>query len=202
MFTRQTELALEPYRDAFAQMAMGAIVVRGGLTEHVVEEIRGRLVMKSFTPYRLAHRGHFAFVDDVEEPALVAGLVDLAEHITETRLVLVKARCFRLTRGDYVLSSIHEDELRFDVSGRMIDVIVDLSAASSGEAQVVYAHKGEHFFAAPQLSRSIAIIERRPSVTRYHRYLNHKMAGRVVYRHCMTLRRTDSAPTDPPDKRP
>ena len=197
-FTISTELVLEPYRSAFEQMALGAIVVRHGLSAMIAGDIRGRLVEKTFAPYRLVHRGHFAELRDVDEPELTEGLVELAEFITQTRLAVSSQRCLRLTRGDYVLSGAHTQELGFSEGGRAIDVIADLSEASSGEAQVVYAHKGEHFFAAPQLSRSISLIERRPAVTRYHRYLNHKMEGRTVYRYCLTLLRVDSAPTDPP----
>jgi hypothetical protein len=200
MFTTHTELTLTPYRDAFEQMALGAIVVRNGLSEQVAGDIRRRVTLKSFTPYRLAHRGNFVHADEIGEPELTTGLVEVAEFITQTRLAIVSERCYRLTHRDYVLSSVHADELGFDEGARLVDTIVDLSESSSGEAQVVYAHKGEHFFAAPQLSRSISIIERRPSVTRYHRYLNHKMEGRVVYRHCVTLARTDVAQTDPPSR--
>lgn len=202
MFTVHTELALTPYRNAFEQMALGAIVVPNCMSEPHTSEIRARVAKRSFMPYRLVHQGHFAHADAIDEPELTQGLVELAEFITQTRLAVVWERCFRLTRGDYVLSQLHGGEVGFHEGGRLIDAIVDLSASSSGEAQVVYAHKGEHFFAAPQLSRSMSLIERRTSVTRYHRYLNHLMQGRTVYRYCVTLARTDVAPTDPPSRRP
>ncbi len=201
MFTLGTELVLTPYRSAFEQMAVGAIVVRDALSGAVAHDIRARLSQRSFAKFRLAHRGHFSYADEVEEPELTAGLVELSEFVTQTRLAIVSQRCFRLVAGDYVLSAQHADLPQLGDEQRLIDVIADLSKSSSGEAQIVYALRGEHFFAAPQLSRSISVIERRASVTRYHRYLNHKMGERVVYRHCVTLRRIDVAETAPPSRR-
>jgi hypothetical protein len=188
MLTINEDPDLARYRDAFEQMALGAIVVRRAVSETDAAAIRKRLSGKSFAQYRLVHLGHFAYTDEVDEPALRDGVLELAEHVTQTRLSVAAERCYRLVRGDYVLSRLDHD-IGFEEGARAVDVIVDLSESSSGEAQVVYAHKGEHFFAAPQLSRSIALVERRPSVTRYHRYLNHKTEGRVIYRYTVTLAR-------------
>ncbi len=202
MFTVSTELSLAPYRSAFEQMAMGAVVVPKAIGTPELQQLQKRLVMKSFVPFQRADLGRFAFVDRIDEPELTEGLCKLAAFVTETNLNLTSERCYRLRRGDYVLSKGLDDGTSWDEGARLIDVIADLSESSSGEAQVVYAHKGEHFFAAPQLSRSISVIERRPSVTRYHRYLNHKVEERVIYRYCITLARSDVAPTDPPSRRP
>ncbi len=191
------ELALTPYRDAFAQMALGAVVIPRAIDEPAHREVRERLTLASFVPFRLVHKGHFSYLDELDAPVLVDALVRIAELVSETRLAVLLTRVYRLTRGDYVLSAIDVDQLGTRAERRLIDVVADLSEASSGEAQVVYAHRGEHYFAAPQLSRSVSVIERRASVTRYQRYLNHTTEGRVVFRLCLTLQRVDVTPTDP-----
>jgi hypothetical protein len=196
MLAAGSDEALAPYREAFAQMAIGAIVVRDALSDAAAGEVRDRLRKLSFTPYRMLHRGHFAFVRDLEEPELCRRAVAIAELIAECKLSILRSRCLRLVRGDYVLSA--EDDAAqalaprlFDERARALDVIIDLSEGSSGEAQVVYAHRGEHFFAAPQLARSLTVVERRATVTRYHRYLNHRIGERVVHRLCLTLVRSE-----------
>jgi hypothetical protein len=204
MITLNTEAALFPYREAYRQMAIGATAIRGALAAEVTAEIRGRLAKCNFVPFRLAHRGHYAFLDDVQEPALVRGAVKLAEFVTGLRLAVAVVRCLRLRAGDYVLSS--DDPTgpyrpsEGNPAARCIELTADLSESSSGEAQVVYSHRGKDFFVMPQLSGCIALVERRSTVTRYDRFLNHRVGEAVVYRLRLTLVRPAVPPTDPPPR--
>ena len=135
------------------------------------DTIRARLDDMRFVPQRLLSRGHYDVAEDVD----MAELRAVAERVVGRDLTLVRGRCLRTRRGDYVLGK--DDE----AAGR-IDVVADLSSTSSNDqGQLVYAYHGENFFAVPQRAGCVAVVDRREGVTRYDRYLGHTF-GTVVYR--------------------
>lgn len=194
MLTLGTASALRPYRDAFQGMPVGAVVVERALPAATVTEIRARLDAQPFVSFFLADRGRYELLEEIEEPALLAGLRDLADYVTGERLAIADARCLRLRRGDYALR--RDDDRTRPPEGRY-ELVCDLSAGSSGEAQVVYARGGRTFFVAPQLSGSVSLVGR-AGVSRYDRYLNVHTAGRVVHRLRLWLARVQVDQTDPP----
>jgi hypothetical protein len=198
------DTGLAPYRAAFAHALVGAVVVDQALDRQALVPIRGRIDAADFVPYRRLHHGSFERLRPVREPELIAAVVAIAEAVTGASLALMANECLRLRHGDYVLASEATadagDPGPTSLASRWIEVTADLSSGSSGEAQVVYARRGEHFFAAPQLSGSVAIVERQPTIARYDRYLNHRVADRVVHRLRLQLARSSVTATEPPPK--
>lgn len=195
----ETGIAALPYRRALAQMAIGAVVIEGAYGRQTADGIRAELDEAGFSPFRLRHLGCYERRDTVPSAALVAELHELAEYVTATSLAVTDSACLRLRQGDYVLGQAGEPTFG---EQRGYELTLDVSASSSGEAQVVYARRGEHFFAAPQLAASVALVERRPSITRYDRYLNHRIGDRVVHRIRLALVRSGVAETEPPSRGP
>ncbi len=172
------DLPIAAYAEAFQSMPVGAVVIRRAIPNDAVAALRERMTMRPFREMWLADRGRYAHCDDLDEPELVRAVERAASIIADGRAAVASARCLRLVHGDYAL--LKDDQPLEGV--RSIDATVDLSAGSSSEAQVVYSIRGHNFFAVPQLSGSVALVERRPGVRRYDRYLNRAMGDRVVYR--------------------
>lgn len=195
----ETGIAALPYRRALAQMPIGAVVIEGAYGRSTADRIRGELDEAGFAPFRLRHLGCYERRDTIPRAGLVAELHELAEYVTATSLAVTSVACLRLRRGDYLLAAAGEPHFE---DRRGYELTFDVSASSSGEAQVVYARRGEHFFAAPQLSTSVTLVERRPSITRYDRYLNHRIGDRVVHRIRLALVRSGVSETEPPSRGP
>lgn len=193
----EEEARLRPHREAFAQMSIGAVVIQKALTPEATAAVREALEDETFTPVFLAHRGRYAICRDLTAPELLPALRDLASFVADERLSILEAGCLRLQRGDYAL---RRDDLatRPHVDGRVYELTADVSATSSGEAQVVYTRHGRSFFVAPQLSGSVTLVERHPTVERYDRYLNHAMRDRRVHRIRVWFARPNVEITAPP----
>ncbi len=193
----EDQTRLQPHRDAFAHMSIGAVVIQKALSPDATTAARERLETETFTPVFLAHRGRYAIRRELEAPQLLPALRRLASFVVDERLSILDACCLRLQRGDYAL---RRDDLatRPHVDGRVYELTADLSASSSGEAQVVYTRHGRSFFVAPQLSGSVTIVERHPTVERYDRYLNHAMGNRRVHRLRVWFARPNVEETAPP----
>jgi hypothetical protein len=184
------ELSLLAYREAFHSMPVGAVVIPRALPPDAVNALRERIAMRAFREHWLADRGRYAVCHEIDEPELFRALERATGTIVDGRATLMRIRCLRLSQGDYSL--YRDDELagqaaRSSEERRTIEATIDASEASSAEAQVVYSLRGHNFFAVPQLSGSLALVERHPGVRRYDRYLNHHMRDRVVYRLRFTL---------------
>jgi len=191
------QMHLQPHREVFSQMSLGAVVIQKALSPDAVSTARERLEQDSFTPIFLAHRGRYAVRRHLDAPELLPALRRLASFVVDDRLSLLDACCLRLQRGDYAL---RRDDLatRPHVDGRVYELTADVSQGSSGEAQVVYTRGGSSFFVAPQLSGSVTIVERHASVERYDRYLNHAMRDRRVHRIRAWFARPNVEETEPP----
>jgi hypothetical protein len=167
------------YREAFAHMPVGAVTIARALPADVVAALRERIERRPFAEERRADRGRYMHCDDLDEPELLRAVARAASFLVDGRAEVVRARCLRLTHRDYALRA---DDDAIEGEGRRAEATLDISAASSAEAQVVYAHKGHHFFAVPQLAGGFSLVARQPGVTRYDRYLGQAMKGRVVHR--------------------
>jgi hypothetical protein len=194
----QSGCDLGPYRQAFSQMAIGAVVVEGAIDRSRVETIRQRLDAAGFSPFRLRHLGRYDCAHEIEEPRLFDELHRIAEYVTDASLVVTDHSALRLRQGDYLLSAAGEPS--WPAPSRGYELTLDVSAGSSGEAQVVYARRGENFFVAPQLSGSITIVARGPDIDRYDRYLSHRVGDHIVHRLRLALVRSGVAQTAPPDR--
>lgn len=133
-----------------------------------------------FERYELADRGAY---DDamVAAPDVVERrLTEIASHVARQSLEVRARRWYRLRAGDYTLAK--DDRWARDVEPGWIDLSLDLSIAPTDEAEVVFSHRGAAFFTVPQRLGVIGLVERGPTVTRFDRYLTHRVADRDVHR--------------------
>lgn len=177
-----TEQQVAPYRLAYQNAPIRCVLVPEALLPSAVSAARQRLAAQARWRTRdLAHCGHYSYVDDVCDPELFAPLLQLARLVSGAPHTVARARLCRLIRGDYALQG--DDPVREGV-----ELTCDLSAASGDAAQTVYRHRGANFFVVPQRSASVALVERTNTVTRYDRYLNHRVGDAIVYRLRLLLR--------------
>ncbi|MCA9617749.1 MAG: hypothetical protein KC731_01930 [Myxococcales bacterium] len=187
---------LAAYRRAFEQSPLGTVVLEQVVHPDEASALRKRLRARGFLPYRRLDRGRYELLAEIGEPDLIQNLRRVAAAVTGARLVVAQAEAYRLRHGDYLLESTD----LLPPPRRWYELTCDLSAGSSGEAQVVYARRGEHVFVAPQLAGSFALVRRDTEVSRYDRYLNHRIGDRVVHRLRLALVSTEVAETAPPPK--
>jgi len=148
----------------------------------VAAGVRARLADR-WTRYALLDRASFDFVDDVEEPDLLARLVDLASKATGRALRVDHVRAVRMLPGDYAL--VRHDKVYDD---RPVEVVVDLSAAPVAGAEVHYRHRGQVFFVVPSRPGALAIVERGPTVMRNATYVSKRWNDAEVVRLFVLLR--------------
>ena len=151
-----------------------ATIVEDAITEDEATALRARLV--GWQRYTLLDRGSYDFIDTVDEPALFGRLAArVGRRITG-------ARALRLVPGDYILA--HHDRLYDDLP---LELVLDLSPAPV-PCDIHYRRRGHVFFRAPCTPRTLAIVERGPTVTRNHTYVSKLHAGAVVVRLVMLAR--------------
>ena len=169
--------ALRPFRVAFREMPVPAVMVPGAVSTELAAAIRAELSGLTFIPYFVADRGRYAYRDDLEVTELFDSLVALAEHLADEPLRIADSRFYSLGRGDYAL--------RKDApapAARRLELTVDLSQRATGQGEVVYAHRGQVFFVAPQEPGAVSLVDRQPTVDRYDRYLGHRVGDARVLR--------------------
>src|SRR5207302_1764836 len=103
----------------------------------------------------LADRGRYHIQRTHREPALFGALQDAAAQLAQTALVPGPVRWVRLAHGDYSLCK--GDDAR-DEPARHLELTLDLSATSTGEADIVYTDGGPGGVTIPQQRGSLAII--------------------------------------------
>jgi hypothetical protein len=104
----------------------------------------------------------------------------LLAHIDpeDPRRVLACARIVVLGPGDYILA--HHDPMP-DAGESPLELVLDLSAAPTPGADLYYRRRGAAFLAVPATPGTLAIVERGPTVTANHTYVNKRYpAARVV----------------------
>ncbi len=169
--------ALRPFRIAYREMPVPAVVVPGAVSAELAAAIREELAAVPFTPFFVADRGRFAYRDDLEVPELFGSLLAVAEHLAGEPLAIAASRFDSLGRGDYALRRHAPPP-----PGRRIELTVDLSERATGQGEVVYTHRGQVFFVAPQEPGALALVDRQPTVERYDRYLTHRVGDARVLR--------------------
>ncbi|MDB4966169.1 MAG: hypothetical protein JWN44_1858 [Myxococcales bacterium] len=146
-------------------------------------QLRATLDAAGWSAHDLADRLHLATANAGADDALFARLLDLANRTTRP-LRLRAFQWLRLRRGDYQLL---KHDARERPPAAHVELIVDLSAAATGEAELVYTDGGATLFYVPQLPGSVAVIERPPALLRYQRYLCLRVADAEVHRLRLTL---------------
>jgi len=151
-----------------------AVIVPDAIGAAEADALRARLT--GFERYRLLDRGSYEYLDDVDEPALFARLAALASRLCGRPLAITGARALRLVPGDYILA--HHDRLHDDLP---VELVLDLSPAPV-PADLHYRRRGHVFFRVPCEPRTLAVVERGPTVTRNHVYVSKRCADAHVVR--------------------
>lgn len=111
---------------------------------------------------------------------LVARLTTLAGEVVGAALRPVDVCWMRLRRGDYQLT---KGDARARPPEPHVELIADLSAAATGEAEIFY---GDGPVVA-QLPGAAVIVERDATSLRWQRYLTLRVGDAAVYRLRLTL---------------
>lgn len=136
----------------------------------------------TFARYILVDRGSYEHAP-VDDTALLARLAALASKRTGRTLAVAEARLVRLSPGDYLLA--HHDRVHDD---HPIELVLDLSPASTPGAEVHYRRRGQVYFRTPSAPGSLSLVERGPTVTCNHTYVSKLHAGASVVRLIALLR--------------
>lgn len=171
----------------FRGSRLPAVSATGLLATPVVATALDALEALRFERYELADRGAYE-ASDASAPADVeSALVEVASGIVGRPLEVRGRRWYRLHAGDYSLSKDDrwargEHATDGDASPSWFDLTLDLSMEPTGEAEVVFAHRGAAFFTVPQRLGEIGLVARGPTVTRFDRYLTLRVGDRRVDR--------------------
>jgi hypothetical protein len=166
---------------AYASSVLPAVSIEGGCPEPLARDLRGAAGSLSFRRFELAHQGSYE-VSEAAPPVEAAALaIETASACARAPVEIVAHRWVRLRRGDYVL--VRDDAERFRrLAPAGIECFVDLSDRASGEAELVFTHRGQAFFTMPQRPRELAVVARGPTIRRYTRYLTHRLGELTVLR--------------------
>ena len=130
----------------------------------IIHDVTCDLRIDAWQRYTLLDRGSYEYAD--VDPARLAQFSSYG--------LITFARAYRLSPGDYILA--HHDELHDDLP---LELVLDLSPAPV-PAEIHYRRRGSVFFRVPCAPRSLAIVERGPTVTRNHTYVSKRHAGVVI----------------------
>ena len=156
-----------------------AEIVPDAITATLAAELRGRF---SYERYGLVDRGSYELCR-LDEPALFGKLAEIVLKRTGRILAVVDAIALRMSAGDYVLA--HHDRV---LEGNPIEIVLDVSAEVTPDAEVHYRRRGSVYFRVPSQPRAMAIVERGPTVTCNHTYVSKRHAGASVVRLIALLR--------------
>lgn len=154
-------------RETMAAAAPPSLVLPEAIDAAVATELRARLEAAGLTAYALADRGRYEHNDTLEVLPLWAELGQLAADLAGRPMRLARARWIRQRRGDYSLVK-DDSRTRPPGGGRYLEIVLDVSAGHSGEAQAVYID-GTSTFVVPQIGGVLAVVDRSPSTTRFLR---------------------------------
>lgn len=163
--------------------ARTAFIVDDAITATRADEVRARLDFLGYQRYALLDRGSYAGCGDPAVSYLLGDLAHLVSVRTGRTLAAREARAIRLGPGDYLLG--HHDRVHDD---HPLEVVLDLSPTAVPGAEVHYRRRGQVFFHVPSAPRSLAIVERGPTVTCNHTYVSKLHASADVIRLVVLLR--------------
>ncbi|HEX9104474.1 MAG TPA: hypothetical protein VF997_19820, partial [Polyangia bacterium] len=121
---------------------------------------------------------------------VVARLTALAGRVVGAELRALGVRWLRLRHGDYQLTKADALERP---AGAHVEVIADLSAAATGEAEIFYSDGR----IVAQRPGAVSVVERDASLLRWQRYLTLRVGDAAVYRLVVTLARYIPVQTPP-----
>jgi hypothetical protein len=142
--------------------------------------VRAALDAAGWQPRAIADRYQLA-VATLDDP-LIDRLVELAATVAGMPLERQGHEWMRLQHGDYQL--MKGDALERP-SESHVEVIADLSAAATGEAEIFYSDGR----VVPQLPGAVAVLKRDATLVRWQRHLSLRVGDAAVYRLRLTLRR-------------
>ncbi|CAN5918070.1 hypothetical protein BH11MYX3_BH11MYX3_09470 [soil metagenome] len=180
----------EEMRAQFRDGRCHHVVVAGFLTPEAATDLRAQIDAAPFTTFDIPDRGHYEHNRELALPALFDELRAVAEQVTERSLRIEHARWLRLRHRDYQL--IKDDATDRPVPGAHVELILDVSTLTSGQAELVYTD-GHESWVVPQVAGAISIVEREPWLFRYARYLNLGIGDAVIHRLRLSL-----SPVGPP----
>jgi hypothetical protein len=127
--------------------------------------------------YGQIDQASYDFVEDVTLP-ITNAIVERAATQLDRKLTVRTSRLLRLRAGDYLLA--HHDRFYDD---NPVELTLDLSPASVAGAEVHYRRRGNVFFRVPCVPRSLAIVERAPTVSCHHTYISKRAPDALVIRY-------------------
>jgi hypothetical protein len=140
-------------------------------------ELRAR-VEPGFEPFYVADRGRYSIHRTFADAALYERLRQIAARVVEAPLTVGAARWLRFAHGDY---SLMRDDRADRTGRRQLEVTCDFSSASSDHGQIVYLD-GAASLVVPQWAGSLTLVDKPPTMFRYHRYLTHAVGAQLIYR--------------------
>jgi hypothetical protein len=113
----------------------------------------------------------------LDEETVIPRIVEAAQTWLGRPLVPFLVVWTRHRTGDYRLT---RDDVRTH-GGQYIDATLDFSERSSDEGQVTYTGAGS-WLALPQQARLLVMVNRRPELWRFERYLGCRSANDTIHR--------------------
>lgn len=166
---------------SFRQSTLPAMSYRG-LSSEACGVLRSLAAAQKFIHFDLAPRGRFELCDAALDEALEDELASIVAACAASAVKLVAHRWTRLVRGDYALCLDDEHWMKSLPGSEVYELTLDVSGAASGEAEVVYTHRGQAFFSVEQAPGQLAVVYRGPTVARYDRYLTQRVGDLTVLR--------------------
>ena len=179
-FTSQA--AISSLRQVFTSGDPHAVLLPGAMLAEAREALRESAAGAPITVMAIADRGSYRQVSMPDSPFLEI-LAEYASAIAGETLVVRGAALRRLARGDY---SLTKDDTH-PLAGLRAELLVDLSSAATGEAEVTWTDGGSRTVALLQSPGSVALVERAPGIHRHERYLTARVGERVVERLYLSL---------------
>ena len=175
--------SLAELRAYYAGSPMRGLLLEGLVPEETAAAMRER-VRPLLRPFYIADRGHYVFDETHDEPEVVAGMTELASAIVERRLIPGRRRWTRLAHGDYAMYK--GDVLLWDGFDRHLEMVLDFSAAQTGEGHVGWSD-GDQILWMPQVPLCGALVDRRRKIMRYDRYVTHRAGNAEIFRLSLAL---------------
>ncbi len=179
---------IEVLRAQWAASPLGAILIPNAVP---IDELRAEVQSLPYRDYFIADRGRYQFNDSFQSTSL-APLKQLAEELLGKPLALVATRCTRHVAGDYAQPK--DDDRFWPPTGATLELTIDLSSAASDEGQIVYFN-ARGSLVLPQQPGACVLVDRTAPLTRYERYLTHRLGDRAIHRLRLLLRGAVSAET-------
>jgi hypothetical protein len=179
--------------DASLRAAWRRAPLRHVVVPDVVDPAEARAVRARVAPtlaaWDVPDRGRFALSEAAPRAALFERLRALATRVTGRRLRVGRHRWTRLRHGDYALVLA---DLRLRTPGTHVEVLLDLSPAATGAAEVVYLDRDRHVVVGQQPGTAV-LVGRRPTTWRFDRYLSARVGAAEVWRLRLALVPADRA---------